>query len=45
MRTRLSSGLRIGLPVGLLLAAVGAAGLLSGTGVWLTATLGPTAPS
>jgi hypothetical protein len=43
MRTRLSSGLRIGLPVGLLLAAVGAAGLLSGTGVWLTATLGPTA--
>lgn len=43
MRTRLLSGLRVGLLVGLLLAAVGAAGLLSGTGVWLTATLGPTA--
>lgn len=40
---RLLSGLRIGLLVGILLAAVGTAGLLSGAGVWLTAALGPSA--
>ena len=43
MRPRLLLGLRLALLVGPLVAAVGAAGLLSGAGVWLTATLGPTA--